>query len=352
MVLNGFMWSILGLYDYTRLFPEDGKVYQMYRDCLQSLKDSLRYYDTGSWLKYDRLYGRLVSQPYITDQFLQMKTLFAITKDKYFDSVAAKWESYLQGEEQNVVLTNGWYHISKHKNLAPLSNIADWDSTQTIRGYGVEALFDNKQSTYFAPGPNKEDISDTNPHYIYLKLKREVVADSLVLTLGNKSLFPEVLDILYRSSQNPEWLKLDTVVTKDSDDMHITYKFDEVPILELKLVCRKAAGQNRLVFSELALTGRELESYGIYYSGTILIDSPYLEVRLKVEDINEDKLFVLYKYADEIEGLSTKMWEFQAINPLEGNRTATLGKYYQFKIIFERETTNSGFSGFEVFPRE
>ena len=134
--------------------------------------------------------------------------------------------------------------------------------------------------------------------------------------------------------------------------MHITYKFDEVPILELKLVCRKAAGQNRLVFSELALTGRELESYGIYYSGTILIDSPYLEVRLKVEDINEDKLFVLYKYADEIEGLSTKMWEFQTINPLEGNRTATLGKYYQFKIIFERETTNSGFSGFEVFPRE
>ena len=353
LVLNGFMFSILALYDYTHLFPEVSEVYQIYSSCLKSLKESLKYYDTGSWLKYCRLDDRLCGRNYMDVQVRQMKQLFAITNDSYFDSMATKWESYLQGEEENCIVTNGWYHVPpKSKNLAAWSNIADWDSTDTCAGYGVEALFDDDQSTYFAPA--KYDLSDTNPHYIRLKLESEVVADSLVLTLYNRELLPEVLDVLYRSNQNPEWLKLDTVAVRDSDDMHIIYRFDELPVSELELVCSRAAEQNRLILSEIALTGRELEvtGYGVYYPDIIQIDSPFFEVQLKAKDINEDKIFVLYKYADEIEGLSTKIWEFQTINPLERNRTPTLGKYYQFKIIFKNETASSGFTDFKVIPRK
>lgn len=352
LVLNGFVLSVLGIYDYTRLFPEDSEVYQIYSSLLKSLKESLKYYDTGSWLKYGRLKGNLVSRPYMKFQVRQMKQLFAVTNDSYFDSIATKWESYLQGEEENCIVTNGWYHVPpKPKNLAAWSNIADWDSTETSgKTYDVRALFDNDQSTYFAPA--EYDLSDTNPHYIYLKLKREVVADSLMLTLYNKKLFPEELDILYRSNKNPEWLKINAV--KDWDDMHIIYRFDEILISELKLICKKAAGQKRLILSEVALNGSELEliSYGVYYPDIIQTDSPYFEVRLKAKDINEDKIFILYKYADEIEWLSTKMWEFQTINPLERNRTPTLGKYYRFKIIFKNETVNSGFTDFKVIPRK
>lgn len=351
LVLNGFMFSIFGLYDYTQLFPEDSEVYQMYSSCLKSLKESLKYYDTGSGLKYCRSLDKLASRDYMKVQVQQIKQLYLLTNDRYFDSIATKWESYLQGEEENCIVTNGWHHVPPSpKNLAALSNIADWDSTDTCLRYGVETLFDDDQSTYFAPA--EYDLSDTNPHYIYLKLKSEVVADSLVLTLYNKSLFPQELDILCRSSKNPEWLELDTIVLRDSDDIHITYKFDEVPVSELKLVCKKAAEQNRLILSEVALHGRELEliSYGIHYPDIIQIDSPYFEVQLKTKDINEDKIFVLYKYADEIEWLSNKIWEFQTINPLERNRTATLGKYYQFKIIFKNETVNSGVTDFKVIP--
>jgi len=356
LVLNGFMFSILGLYDYTHLFPEVSEAYQkvaeMYCSCLESLKESLKYYDTGSWLKYCRSDDRLCGRNYMEVQVTQMKQLFAVTNDSYFDSIATKWESYLQGEAENCIVTNGWYNVPpKPENLAAWSNIADWDSTETCgRAYDVSALFDNDQSTYFAPA--EYNLSDTNPHYICLELKNEVVADSLVLTLYNRELFPEELDILYRSNKNPEWLKLNAV--KDWDDLHIIYRFDELSVSELKLVCRKAAGQKRLILSEIALHGRELEvtSYGVYYPNIIQIDSPLFEVRLKTKDINEDKIFVLYKYADEIEWLSTKIWEFQTINPLERNRTPTLGKYYQFKIIFKNETVNSGFTDFKVIPRK
>lgn len=173
-----------------------------------------------------------------------------------------------------------------------------------------------------------------------------------MLTLYNRRLFPEELDILYRSNKNPEWLKLNAV--KDWDDTHIIYRFDEIPISELKLICKKAAGQKRLILSDIALNGRELDliSCGIYYPDIIQTDSPYFEVRLKAKDMNEDKIFILYKYADEIEWLSTKMWEFQTINPLERNRAPTLGKYYQFKIIFKNESANSGFTDFKVIPRK
>ena len=68
LVLNGFMFSILGLYDYTHLFPDDGEVYQMYCSCLESLKASLKYYDTGSWLKYSRLSDRLCGRNYMDVQ--------------------------------------------------------------------------------------------------------------------------------------------------------------------------------------------------------------------------------------------------------------------------------------------
>lgn len=106
-------------------------------------------------------------------QVRQMKQLFAVTNDSYFDSIATKWESYLQGEAENCVVTSGWYHVPpKPENLAARSNIADWDSTETAgKTYDVRALFDNDQSTYFAPA--EYDLSDTNPHYIYLKLKRD-----------------------------------------------------------------------------------------------------------------------------------------------------------------------------------
>jgi len=354
LVLNGFVFSILGLYDYTQLFPEDGEVYQMYCDCLESLKESLKYYDTGSWLKYCRSHDSLVKTGYMEFQVKQMKQLFAISKDRYFDSIATKWGSYLQGEEGNCIVTNGWYHVpAKPKNLAEWSNIADWDSTATSEGHGVEVLFDNDQNTYFVS--KESDLSDTNPHYIYLELKGEVVADSLVLTLYKKRLFPEVLDILYRFKHNPEWLKLDAVSVKSGDGMHIAYKFDEVPISELKLVCRKTAREEQLILSEVALTGEEIEliGYGVHYSDIFQIDSPYFEARLKVRDIDEDKIFMLYKYAGEIEELNTKEeWEFETINPLEENSTATQGKYYQFKIIFKNETTNSGLTDFEVIPRK
>jgi len=95
LVLNGFVLSVLGLYDYTRLFPEDGEVYQIYSNLLKSLKESLKYYDTGSWLKYCRLDDHLCSRPYMKFQVRQMKQLFAVTNDSYFDSIATKWESYL-----------------------------------------------------------------------------------------------------------------------------------------------------------------------------------------------------------------------------------------------------------------
>ena len=215
--------------------------YIIYSPMMSQLLTRLKYYDTGSWLKYCRSHDELASRHYMEVQVGQIKQLFAITNDSYFDSIATRWESYLQGEEENCIVTNGWYYVlPRPENLAAWSNIADWDNTETCEGYGVEELFDSNRSTYFAPA--RYDLSDTNPHYIYLRLKSDVIANSLVLTLYNRTLFPEVLDILYRSNQNPEWLKLNEVVAKDSDDMHITYKFDEMPISALKLVCKKATG--------------------------------------------------------------------------------------------------------------
>jgi len=96
LVLNGFVTIVFSLYEYSSLFADDADAARLYRNSLRSIKESLQYYDTGSWLKYDR-YGDsfIVSRDYLKAQIVQMEQLFEITADEYFRKMALKWSSYL-----------------------------------------------------------------------------------------------------------------------------------------------------------------------------------------------------------------------------------------------------------------
>jgi heparosan-N-sulfate-glucuronate 5-epimerase len=94
LVLNGFVFSIIGFRDYLELFPEDKESAKLYQNFLESLNETIELYDTGSWLLYDRLSSRPVKSHYIPIQSLQMEHLYEITKNPDYLELSRKWSHY------------------------------------------------------------------------------------------------------------------------------------------------------------------------------------------------------------------------------------------------------------------
>jgi heparosan-N-sulfate-glucuronate 5-epimerase len=96
-VLNGFLFAVFGLYDYINLFPEDLKAREEYRQCLSSIRYSIKFYDTGDWALYDRYSGRKprpVEPPYMIIHIRQLEQLYRMTGDSFFKDVSKRWLSY------------------------------------------------------------------------------------------------------------------------------------------------------------------------------------------------------------------------------------------------------------------
>lgn len=93
-VLNGHMWALFGIWDYFRV-TDDPVAKKMFDDGIRIIKADIDKYDVGFWVVYaqtnrvDNLKGN-----YMAFVIQQLKVLYAITGDHFFDTYSRKWESY------------------------------------------------------------------------------------------------------------------------------------------------------------------------------------------------------------------------------------------------------------------
>lgn len=101
-VLNGFILSLFGVYDYHRFTGEETASH-LFGECVESLKNNLFRYDTGHWSLYD-LYPplRLTSRSYHRLHLRLLKALFSITGETYFEETQIRWEGYLSRPISNL----------------------------------------------------------------------------------------------------------------------------------------------------------------------------------------------------------------------------------------------------------
>lgn len=95
-VLNGFMFSLFGLYDLT-FVKKDTVASQLLYQGINSLKAILKYYDTNYWVRYylfDHPKEYVASFTYISIMFEQLKALFILSGEPIFKEYAERWESY------------------------------------------------------------------------------------------------------------------------------------------------------------------------------------------------------------------------------------------------------------------
>lgn len=91
-VLNGFIYTLFGLYDLYRVTGMVD-VKNDIDECIRTLKDNLYRFDSGYWSNYDLRYRELVRYYYQRNVHVpQMKVLYGLTGEPIFLKYANKWE--------------------------------------------------------------------------------------------------------------------------------------------------------------------------------------------------------------------------------------------------------------------
>ena len=103
MVLNGFMFSLIGLHEYATLFS-DAEFTELFQQAIQGLRNNLHRYDTGYWNYYDlHPTRRLTSPAYIQVHVQLLSILSHLTGDPFFSAVANRWRSYLKSPRSRLL---------------------------------------------------------------------------------------------------------------------------------------------------------------------------------------------------------------------------------------------------------
>lgn len=94
-VLNGFIFGLLGIYDYYRI-TESEKALTYFDRGIETIISSLHRYDLGYWSKYDLLYDFAASYGYHKSYHIpQLISLYNITNNQIFLEYVEKFEKYL-----------------------------------------------------------------------------------------------------------------------------------------------------------------------------------------------------------------------------------------------------------------
>lgn len=93
IVLNGLIFALFGLYDFS-LVTEDIKYKRIFQERVASLKLLLPKFDNGYWSKYN-CEKMIASSFYHKLHIAQLYVLYEITNEEIFKDYAMKWEKYL-----------------------------------------------------------------------------------------------------------------------------------------------------------------------------------------------------------------------------------------------------------------
>ena len=92
LVLNGWIFSLWGLYDYCKYFV-DAQVQTVLNLTLATLKKKLPQYDIGYWSKYED--GKRISSPFYHELHVaQLTVMYDLFGDSIYQEYADKWRTY------------------------------------------------------------------------------------------------------------------------------------------------------------------------------------------------------------------------------------------------------------------
>ncbi len=92
-MLNGFIFALIGLYDYVAL-TNDAQIEKLIERSLKTMHSFLDEFDAGFWTRTDLLHRRLASPSHLTLQIVLLKALARISGCEHCSTLASRWEGY------------------------------------------------------------------------------------------------------------------------------------------------------------------------------------------------------------------------------------------------------------------
>lgn len=114
-ILNGFIWALWGVFDYSRWTGEPGPRV-LFRDCTNTLLENLHRYDTGEWSLYELPdSGSLMpaSSYYHRLHVTQLCVMHRLTGHEIFNEVADRWNAYSRDPRlrYRAFLRKAWFKL-------------------------------------------------------------------------------------------------------------------------------------------------------------------------------------------------------------------------------------------------
>ncbi len=116
-ILNGFIFSIIGLYDLWSL-SKDTNILELYQCGLESLKKILTMYDLNHISSYDLSHVTIpgnkpkIHEGYHLTHIKQLTLLYRVTGEMLFKNVADRWITYAQGNKGSLRLNSKFIEIN------------------------------------------------------------------------------------------------------------------------------------------------------------------------------------------------------------------------------------------------
>ena len=95
-ILNGFIWALWGVYDYSLTFPTS-QARSLFSRCVETLTKNIARYDNGFWSLYEQSGTRLpmvASRFYHQLHIVQLRVMHQLTNLAVFAQTADRWEEY------------------------------------------------------------------------------------------------------------------------------------------------------------------------------------------------------------------------------------------------------------------
>ncbi len=102
LVLNGMIFSLCGIYDFVRVFPENKLAKKIFDDGIETLKNILPEYDMGYWSKYNlceaNFYPKVdpATIGYQRLHITQLEMLYKLTGEEIFNNYIMKFEKQIK----------------------------------------------------------------------------------------------------------------------------------------------------------------------------------------------------------------------------------------------------------------
>ena len=95
-ILNGFIWGIWGIYDYSIYFNNKQSM-TLFDGYKKTMIDNIKTFDTGYWSLYEHsgTLIKMISSPFYHKlHIVQLKIMYQITGENIFNIISKKWSSY------------------------------------------------------------------------------------------------------------------------------------------------------------------------------------------------------------------------------------------------------------------